>query len=63
MRPSDFSYKHDAKHNSTLVVAQLWEQEAKPDDTFLDNLTTLLNSVKACEYSVVKTTWTLTFGN
>lgn len=64
MRPSDFSYKHDAKHNSTLVVAQLWEHEAKPDHLFLENLTTLLNSVKACECYVIRTAysphlWTL----
>ncbi|RPD64172.1 hypothetical protein L227DRAFT_571740 [Lentinus tigrinus ALCF2SS1-6] len=26
-RPTDFSYKHDAKHISTFVVAQLWEED------------------------------------
>ncbi|KAI0794108.1 transcription factor IIIC subunit delta N-term-domain-containing protein [Fomes fomentarius] len=26
-RPTDFSYKHDAKHVSTLVVARLWDEE------------------------------------
>ncbi|KAI0741644.1 transcription factor IIIC subunit delta N-term-domain-containing protein [Daedaleopsis nitida] len=26
-RPTDFSYKHDAKHVSTLVVAQLWDED------------------------------------
>ncbi|PIL25172.1 hypothetical protein GSI_13061 [Ganoderma sinense ZZ0214-1] len=25
-RPTDFSYKHDAKHISTLIVAQLWHE-------------------------------------
>ncbi|KAI1793486.1 transcription factor IIIC subunit delta N-term-domain-containing protein [Ganoderma leucocontextum] len=25
-RPTDFSYKHDAKHISTLLVAQLWHE-------------------------------------
>ncbi|KAI0630592.1 putative zinc-finger of transcription factor IIIC complex-domain-containing protein [Trametes polyzona] len=27
LRPTDFSYKHDAKHVSTLVVAQLWQED------------------------------------
>lgn len=26
-RPTDFSYKHDAKHVSTFVVAPLWEED------------------------------------
>ena len=26
-RPTDFSYKHDAKHISTVVVAQLWDED------------------------------------
>ncbi|KAI0766669.1 putative zinc-finger of transcription factor IIIC complex-domain-containing protein [Trametes elegans] len=26
-RPTDFSYKHEAKHVSTLVVAQMWEED------------------------------------
>ncbi|TFK90124.1 hypothetical protein K466DRAFT_638963 [Polyporus arcularius HHB13444] len=26
-RPTDFSYKHDAKHISTFVVAQLWDED------------------------------------
>ncbi|KAI0831996.1 putative zinc-finger of transcription factor IIIC complex-domain-containing protein [Trametes gibbosa] len=26
-RPTDFSYKHDAKHVSTLVVAQMWQAD------------------------------------
>lgn len=34
--PSDFSYKHDAKHSSTIVVARL--AEAISDDEFLGNL-------------------------
>ncbi|KJA14204.1 hypothetical protein HYPSUDRAFT_195326 [Hypholoma sublateritium FD-334 SS-4] len=43
-RPSDFSYKHDAKHSSTLVVAQLWEQD---DSSILQGLDVLLTTVKA----------------
>ncbi|TDL24008.1 hypothetical protein BD410DRAFT_767896 [Rickenella mellea] len=35
-RPTDFSYKHDAKHNSMLVVSQLWD--APSDDALLTNL-------------------------
>ncbi|KAF8962108.1 transcription factor IIIC subunit delta N-term-domain-containing protein [Flammula alnicola] len=42
-RPSDFSYKHDAKHSSMLVVAQMWESE---DDDLLQELEILLNNVK-----------------
>uniref|UniRef100_A0A0W0F4A6 Transcription factor IIIC 90kDa subunit N-terminal domain-containing protein n=1 Tax=Moniliophthora roreri TaxID=221103 RepID=A0A0W0F4A6_MONRR len=32
-RPTDFSYKHDAKHNSMFVVARLWDDLT--DDAFL----------------------------
>ncbi|KAF8192909.1 hypothetical protein BJ912DRAFT_961343 [Pholiota molesta] len=42
-RPSDFSYKHDAKQSSTLVVAQMWETD---DTDILHNLDTLLMNVK-----------------
>ncbi|KAI0331648.1 hypothetical protein GY45DRAFT_1369805 [Cubamyces sp. BRFM 1775] len=35
-RPTDFSYKHDAKHVSSLVVAQLWEEDA--DERLIQNL-------------------------
>lgn len=51
MRPSDFSYKHEAKHNSTLVVAELWEDEGNSDDLLLENLTSLLKYAKACRSS------------
>ncbi|KAJ3511250.1 hypothetical protein NLJ89_g4210 [Agrocybe chaxingu] len=44
-RPSDFSYKHDAKHNEMLVVARVCE-EAISDDQLLSNLSTLLNTAK-----------------
>ncbi|CAA7270424.1 unnamed protein product [Cyclocybe aegerita] len=43
--PSDFSYKHDAKHNEMLVVARVCEQ-AINDDELLSNLSTLLNMAK-----------------
>ncbi len=43
-RPSDFSYKHDAKHSSTLVVAQLWERD---DSSILQDLDVLLTTVKS----------------
>ncbi|KAF9269144.1 hypothetical protein L218DRAFT_422632 [Marasmius fiardii PR-910] len=36
-RPADFSYKHDAKHNSMLVVARLWD--GLTDEAFLRYLT------------------------
>ncbi|KAF8876936.1 transcription factor IIIC subunit delta N-term-domain-containing protein [Infundibulicybe gibba] len=39
-RPSDFSYKHDAKHNSTLILAQLWDSER--DNVFLAELKSIL---------------------
>ncbi|KAF8154505.1 transcription factor IIIC subunit delta N-term-domain-containing protein [Crassisporium funariophilum] len=44
-RPSDFSYKHDAKHNSMLVVAQMWPEN--DDDAILQNLTSLLRTVRS----------------
>lgn len=50
MRPSDFSYKHEAKHNSCLVVAQLWDDVKDSDDLVLENLAHLLDTVKACKH-------------
>ncbi|KAF9449875.1 hypothetical protein P691DRAFT_727240 [Macrolepiota fuliginosa MF-IS2] len=47
MRPSDFSYKHEAKHSSSLIVAQLWEDEENSDDLLLERLQHLLDTVKA----------------
>ncbi|KAI0695325.1 putative zinc-finger of transcription factor IIIC complex-domain-containing protein [Cerioporus squamosus] len=35
-RPTDFSYKHDAKHICTFVVAQLWDEDL--DDRVLGEL-------------------------
>ena len=45
-RPSDFSYKHDAKHSNMLIVAQMWEEHN--DDFFFQKLSTLLDTVKTC---------------
>ncbi|KAF9004682.1 transcription factor IIIC subunit delta N-term-domain-containing protein [Cyathus striatus] len=44
-RPADFSYKHDARHNSMLVVAQMWD--GVNDDELLKNLTIILANAKA----------------
>lgn len=48
MRPPDFSYKHEAKHSSTLVVAKLFEDEEGSNKLLLENLAHLLESVRAC---------------
>ncbi|KDQ23808.1 hypothetical protein PLEOSDRAFT_1097980 [Pleurotus ostreatus PC15] len=45
-RPADFSYKHEAKHTSMLVVAQLFPES--DDDAFLAELDDLL---KNCKFS------------
>ena len=50
-RPSDFSYKHDAKHSNTLIVAQMWEEQN--DEIFFQKLSTLLDTVKACMTIVI----------
>ena len=42
--PSDFSYKHDAKHSSMLIVAQMWEDDT--DDLLLEGLANMLNGVR-----------------
>ncbi|KAF5309828.1 hypothetical protein D9619_010322 [Psilocybe cf. subviscida] len=44
-RPSDFSYKHDAKHSSMFVVAQMWD--GVDDDGLLRTLEALLADAKA----------------
>ncbi|KAJ8093131.1 hypothetical protein PM082_020616 [Marasmius tenuissimus] len=43
-RPADFSYKHDAKHNSMLVVARL--REGFTDDEYLRLLTSKVSTCK-----------------
>ncbi|KIJ96924.1 hypothetical protein K443DRAFT_133983 [Laccaria amethystina LaAM-08-1] len=42
--PSDFSYKHDAKHSSMLIAARMWEDDE--DDVFLEGLANTLNAVR-----------------
>ncbi|EDR10144.1 uncharacterized protein LACBIDRAFT_318182 [Laccaria bicolor S238N-H82] len=42
--PSDFSYKHDAKHSSMLIAAQMWEDDE--DDVLLRGLANTLNGVR-----------------
>lgn len=42
--PSDFSYKHDAKHSSMLIVARMWEDDE--DDVLLEGLANTLNGVR-----------------
>ncbi|KAG6888595.1 hypothetical protein C0995_007114 [Termitomyces sp. Mi166 len=43
-RPSDFSYKHDAKHNSTLLVSGLWNENE--NDALVNELQAVLNGAK-----------------
>lgn len=43
-RPSDFSYKHDAKHSNMLIVARMWDEHN--DELYLYKLSRLLNTVK-----------------
>ena len=35
-RPTDFSYKHDAKHVNAVVLAQLWDENL--DDGVIEDL-------------------------
>jgi general transcription factor 3C protein 4 len=46
-RPTDFSYKHEAKHNSMLVSAQLWGDVE--DRAIIDNLSRILIAAKSGE--------------
>lgn len=48
-RPMDFDYKQDAKHISTFVVAELWQDTT--DESALTKLAYLTSSIKACERS------------
>ncbi|KAG6909755.1 hypothetical protein DXG01_015471 [Tephrocybe rancida] len=43
-RPSDFSYKHDAKHNSTLLVSNVWNDS--DDEALVRELEVVLNGAK-----------------
>jgi hypothetical protein len=44
-RSSDFSYKHDARHNSTLVVAKIHTEDS--DDVILKMLFDVISMTKA----------------
>ncbi|KAA1468914.1 hypothetical protein DENSPDRAFT_834407 [Dentipellis sp. KUC8613] len=43
--PSDFSYKHDAKHTSALVVTELWDEHQ--DDRIIAMLTDAFTTARA----------------
>ena len=43
-RPADFSYKHDAQHNSVFVMAQLWDDS--DDIIALQSLVRILDSAQ-----------------
>ncbi|KAJ6551185.1 putative zinc-finger of transcription factor IIIC complex-domain-containing protein [Mycena capillaripes] len=40
-RPADFSYKHDAKHNSIFIVARMWDDT--DDEALLQDLSDVLH--------------------
>jgi general transcription factor 3C polypeptide 4 len=44
-RPADFSYKHDAKHNSMLIVARIWND--LDDEALVQEVSEALFSSKA----------------
>jgi hypothetical protein len=43
---SDFSYKPEASHNSTLVVAKIYAVDS--DNAALEMLTDVISTAKAC---------------
>ncbi|KAJ7489173.1 putative zinc-finger of transcription factor IIIC complex-domain-containing protein [Mycena latifolia] len=43
-RPADFSYKHDAKHNSIFLVARMWDDVN--DEALLQDLASLLQNCR-----------------
>ncbi|CAK5274150.1 unnamed protein product [Mycena citricolor] len=45
-RPGDYSYKHDAKHQSFFVVAKLWDDDGDSDDALTTQLSELLYSCR-----------------
>jgi len=47
-RPSDFSYKQDSQHSSTVVVSKMWSNMAEGDN-LLHNLKRVLSGAKACK--------------
>ena len=46
-RPTDFNYKHDAKHTTMFVTAQLWKGSA--DEYLLAQLDEILTHPKTRE--------------
>lgn len=53
-RPSDFSYKHDAKQSTAFMVARVWDDDVG-DEVFLHELSEVLTKAKACRLE----TWDL----
>jgi general transcription factor 3C protein 4 len=54
-RPADFSYKHDAQHNSVFVVAKMWEDDpdvVDRDAYVLDELTQILSGAATGDFIV-----------
>ena len=47
-RPSDFSYKQDSQHSSTVDVTNMWSDIAEGDN-LLHNLKRVLSGAKACK--------------
>lgn len=45
----DFAYKHDAKHTSMVVLAQLWAGDS--DDFLMDYLDAAVTRCNACEFN------------
>jgi general transcription factor 3C polypeptide 4 len=58
-RPGDFSYKHDAKQKSVLVVASLWDSAS--EDILLLEWEKVLSRVKACKSDPLQQAMMLTF--
>lgn len=48
-RPADFSYKHDAKHCSTIVIARAWED--RTDDELLEDMARVIRGTKTASGS------------
>jgi len=44
--PSDFSYKHEATHNSTLVVTRIYAEDN--DNAIMEMLTDVISTTKEC---------------
>lgn len=48
---SDFSYKHEARHCNTLVVAKIHAEDS--DNAVLDILADVISTAKSCMSSVL----------